>query len=66
MISPPGLYNQLDNDLTSVFWTYNTFVNNFAIKFTLERYLKDSCSLVSDSHFFLCFLNFFCVAERYH
>ena len=37
--------------LTSVVWTYHTFVNNFTIKYELEKYLKESCLLVSDSPF---------------
>ena len=33
----------LENLLTSIVWTYTIFVNNFAIKYKLEKCLKESC-----------------------
>ena len=41
----------LERSLTSIVWTYDTFVNNFAIKYELEKYFKESFSLMSDSYF---------------
>ena len=42
--------------MTSVVWNYATFENNFQSNHKLEKYLKESCRLVSDKHFFFKYI----------
>ena len=35
---------------SSVVWTWGTFEDNFEINHKLEKYLKESCLMVSDKH----------------
>ena len=50
--------------LTSVVWNYHTFENNFGIKHTVEKYLKESCRLNTDEQLsFKYFLNIAFVRE---